>query len=52
MSEFADIFADQATTTLFVYGSIALLAICAFAAIWISSRVNERGVSPARLAAA
>lgn len=49
MSEFADIFSDHLTTTVFIYGSIAFLAIYAFAVIGMVFRPSERPVSLAVL---
>jgi hypothetical protein len=46
MTEFGDIFSDQLTTTVFIYGSIAFLAIYAFAVTWIVSRSSEGLLSP------
>jgi len=51
MAEFGDIFSDQLTTTVFIYGSIACLAIYASAAAWMASRSSERLGSPALVAA-
>jgi hypothetical protein len=49
MSEFADIFSDHFTTTVFIYGSTAFLAIYAFAVIGMVFRPSERPVSLAVL---
>jgi hypothetical protein len=46
MMEFGDIFSYQLTTTVCVYGSLAFLAICAFAMAWLASGSSERIASP------
>jgi hypothetical protein len=47
MFEFGDIFSHQLTTTVCVYGSIAFLAIYAFAMAWLASHSRKSIVSPA-----
>jgi hypothetical protein len=45
MSEFGDIFSEQLTTTVFLYGSLVFLAICAMAATWMTARPSEKSFS-------
>lgn len=47
MIEFGDIFAYQLTTTVYIYISIASIAICAFAMTWLASGSSEPLASPA-----
>jgi hypothetical protein len=45
MIEFGDIFFDQLTTTVFIYGSMGFLVIYACAVTWTASRSSEERIS-------